>query len=119
MWGGGTFPEVEEVLIGGSRFHGVRLGIRAAQLKMRERRDGLIQGNARMVDQLFEFHRSCCPIVCRKIRLPRTQSRKIARDMFVNLKAQRLSDSHSGGLEKNEEHLLSACNRFHHRTSER
>src|SRR5712671_4917548 len=43
--------------------------------------------------------------------------------MFVNFKAQRLSDSHSGGPEKNEEHLLSsfgaACNRLHHRTSER
>ncbi len=55
--------------------------------------------------------------------LPDVQSRKIAGDMFVNFKAQRLSDSHSGGPEKNEEHLLSsfgaACNRLYHRTSER
>lgn len=52
--GVGILPEHKEVPIRGSCFRRVaRQRIGAAQLKMRERRCWLIQGNARMIDQLF------------------------------------------------------------------
>jgi hypothetical protein len=58
----GVLPKREEILIGRLGFGGVALhGVGSGDLETRQRRCWLIQGNARMIDQLFEFQRSCCP----------------------------------------------------------